>query len=363
MERNYFDQLMENNSRKLTLSSNKECSSYMLKNQNGLAIELLSSGASIKSIRVPYKPNETRNIALTFQNNSDYANNSLYLGATLGPTAGRIKNATLPILDKHFLLDANDGNNHLHGGSHNVSFQNWNIQSYQDDKDCSSVVFDIFLPDQLDGYPGNRTIKATYRLGNDNKLYVLYEATSDQATYFNLSNHVYFNLFGDPKRALEQTLFINSNQYITSDAQHLPVVISSTKKSGFAFSSPKVIREQLKSFSNEQQLVHGKGFNHSFILNEENSSPRASIRNTVDDIGVNIYSDSKCIHFYSGGFINHDYILESNMKTQPSCGIALEPQDVPAVQSPPELNYLITSPNKTYTRSICYEFFWKGSRL
>lgn len=349
---------MKNKSDKLTIISNNDSTSYLLKNQNGLIIELLPTGASISRIEIPYKANESRNIALTFQNISDYSNNSLYLGATLGPSAGRIKNAILPISEKRFTLDANDGPNSLHGGSHNVSFQEWNILTYKDTKDYTSITFGISLPDGLDGYPGNRNIKATYCLDNHNKLFIFYEAISDLATYFNLSNHVYFNLFHDPAKALEQKLYINSNHYISIDKNHLPLKKCPLENTPFDFSRSKTIKSQIELFPKNEQLLHGKGFNHSFILNGDIASPNTSIQNSEDGIGVNIYSDAKCMHFYSGGFINHDYVLENNINTQPSCGIALEPQNVPPISSNENLNYTITQANEIYTRTICYEFIW-----
>jgi aldose 1-epimerase len=48
--------------------------------------------------------------------------------------------------------------------------------------------------DGEEGYPGTLTAKVTYSIGDNYDLNIHYEATTDQSTPVNLTNHAYFNL-------------------------------------------------------------------------------------------------------------------------------------------------------------------------
>ena len=47
------------------------------------------------------------------------------------------------------------------------------------------------------GYHGNLTLTVTYGWSEDNELSILYEASTDADTLFNVTNHGYFNLNGE----------------------------------------------------------------------------------------------------------------------------------------------------------------------
>lgn len=122
---------------------------------DGFSVTLCSIGAS------PYSDGDLKNIALAFDEDIAYFSNSLYAGATLAPCAGRISHGKLSINDSVYSLSLNENNAHtLHGGFHNASFKNWELISAETSDESATVIFKIILEDGLDGFPGNRKIKA-----------------------------------------------------------------------------------------------------------------------------------------------------------------------------------------------------------
>lgn len=320
---------------------------YMIKNHNGMKVELLRTGATIHRILVPHSGG-LQNIVLTFQDQQDYLNNTLYLGATLGPTAGRIRNGVLPINDERHQLTTNSASHHLHGGLSNVSFQNWTVVEYSD----YHIIFSLFLRDGLDGYPGNRTIHVTYTLDADDRLVICYQAFSDKDTYFNLSNHTYFNL-GSP--VLEHHLYINADYYIKNDDEHIPLEFSKVSSTPFDFTTAATLKEQIEKYPNAHQIQCAKGYNHAFSLNRPNrsTSPCASLTHQNCNFQVDLYTDAPGLVIYSGGFIDNNYLLEQGFSSS-SCGIAMEAQQFPDAPNHTAFSYEITKADVPYTRSICY---------
>ena len=50
--------------------------------------------------------------------------------------------------------------------------------------------------DGEEGFPGELDVSVEFRLGDDDRLELLYEAVSDRPTVVNLTNHCYWNLAG-----------------------------------------------------------------------------------------------------------------------------------------------------------------------
>lgn len=383
---------------------------------DGFSVTLCSIGASIRQILFPASDGDLKNIALAFDEDTDYFSNSLYAGATLAPCAGRISHGRLSINDSVYSLSLNENNTHtLHGGSHNASFKNWELVSAEiDTKDnfdnrlissdkysthtnatdsfsietttdiCSAqhnhtlvesatVVFRIILEDGLDGFPGKREIKAIYTLKEDHTLTLRYEAISDKDTYFNISNHTYFNLSGDySSSALTHKLQIQADKYICNTPDFIPESISSVKNTPFDFRRSISLLEQMQTYPNDIQLKRNQGFNHEFILNHDSPNHDKNERiamplpspNTPDlictspdnSIQLRITSDSPCVVLYSGGYLENGIKLKDKQLTSPGCALAFEFQDYLDAPGNFDFPYHITKAGELWNRQICYRF-------
>lgn len=78
-----------------------------LENQN-IKVCLSSIGAAIRSIDIVLSNHTVRRIPLCFAEEYPWRQNPFYSGATLAPTAGRVKDGYLPIGSRIYTLSKNE---------------------------------------------------------------------------------------------------------------------------------------------------------------------------------------------------------------------------------------------------------------
>lgn len=330
--------------------------SFTLKNDNGIEVTIISAGASIRRLIVPDFYGKKENIVLSFKDEKLYFNNPLYAGAILGPVAGRISDGRLPLCGTAFQLTRNDGANHLHGGKNSLSFLNWQLQSQGQNPDTgeSVLVFQASLPDGTDGFPGNRHFTASYSLNRENQLTLVYEAVSDKDTYFNLSNHSYFNLSGDfTESALNQELLIDAEQYVANNEEHLPIGFEPVGHTPFDFRTPHTLAAHMEAYPKHPQLLNALGYNNGFAL----STPKATLFHKKSGRCMELTTNAPCIVLYSGGYIPKGLPLADSFFSSPSCAIALEAQDFPNAPNCPAFAFSFTKAHEVYRCLIQYRFF------
>ncbi|MEG1967896.1 MAG: galactose mutarotase, partial [Clostridia bacterium] len=184
-------------------------------NGNGMRVGLCPVGAAIDKVYVPDRHGKFANVALTPASPRDGS----YAGATLAPFAGRIANSMLRLGAQSYALVPNEGRHQLHGGAHNLSSAVWEVDSL----DAVHCRFRAFAADGLDGFPGNRTFTAEYKLSEQNRLDLVLTAQTDQPTRVNLSNHAYWQLGGGfaANAALLQQLCIKAQRVYRNNAEHI----------------------------------------------------------------------------------------------------------------------------------------------
>ncbi|MDO4443920.1 MAG: aldose epimerase family protein [Bacillota bacterium] len=333
-----------------------------LQTSTNIHAEISSVGAALVGWYLPDSFGNLDNVVLSFADPADYLHNSVFAGAVLGPNAGRLSNSILDIHKTRYHLTANDNSNNLHGGSRNLSFQNWTIAKCIQKQGYASVLLETTLPDTLDGFPGNRSFQAQYTLYENGSLELELSAATDAATYINLSNHTYFQLSGDfSQSALKQSLFISAEKYIANNSQHLPENILPVENSPFDFRTPTCILELIRRFPNDPQLANALGYNNGFLLNTgKTDAPAAILSDSVSGRTIRLHTDAPCLVLYSGGYLeNGPAILNCQNKKihlSPSCAIALEAQDFPDAPSNPLFSCKFLLPGQLWKRKIFWEF-------
>ena len=140
-------------------------------------------------------------------------------GKTIGRYANRIARGTFVLDGTTYTLPTNEGRNTLHGGPDGFSKRTWEIVA----QDAMSVTFGLHSPDGDQGFPGALDCRVRYTWSDDDALRIDDEATTDRPTVVNFTNHVYFNLSGDPGRAIaHHRLVIPASQYTPLDDESIP---------------------------------------------------------------------------------------------------------------------------------------------
>ena len=131
---------------------------YTLTNNNHMSVRFLDYGGIITEINVPDKNQHIENVVLGFKRYTDYENNNNFLGAIVGPVAGRIQGASFTLEDSIYSLDANEGAHHIHSGSGGFHQVIWETSPFQ----TADTVMepDDRLHNLLSPYPESRNPQA-----------------------------------------------------------------------------------------------------------------------------------------------------------------------------------------------------------
>lgn len=307
-----------------------------LKNSNGMEVCLTNYGARIVSLCVPDKNGKPTDVVLGYDNIRQYAdtlNSPSDFGSCVGRYANRIKNAKLVVEGKTYNLRPNDHGNCLHGGA-NSGWQNkvYDVQAKTD----SSIVFAITSPDGDNGFPGTVKATATYTLKSDNTLDIVFQATTDQETVVNMTNHSYFNLNGDPsKKGENQIMYINADSFTPSDSLYIPTgEVKSVEGTPMDFRKPHALSEHINDFSYEQ-IKNATGYDHNWVLNTfkngkgDDKTVAASLYSPVTGVQLEVFTNEPGIQVYTGNFQGTGIPCKHGIKYPKHVSVCFESQKFP----------------------------------
>ena len=177
-----------------TLPTGEETGLYTI-SCGGITACVTDYGAALVRLLVPDAMGRTADVVLGFDDCNGYrTGNGAFLGATVGRNANRLKGAAFDLNGRTHNLTPNEGANNLHSGPDHYYLRLWKVLEHTD----TAIRLELFSPDGDQGFPGNATIRVTYRLDGAGCLHIVYDAVSDQDTIFNLTNRSYFNLAKRP---------------------------------------------------------------------------------------------------------------------------------------------------------------------
>lgn len=336
-----------------TTINGKETKLYTLKNKNGMEVQLSNYGGRILSIQVPDAKGEMADVLLGFNTLKEYETNEY--NAVVGPYANRIANGQFSIGDATYQLSTADNGNCLHNGA--IGFKHSMFDATQQG---NTVEMTINSPDGEFGFPGNKIVKVTYTLTDDNALKIDYKATTDAACPFNLTNHAYFNLKGEGNGdILGHVMYIDADSTTTIDSELIPTgEIVSIKGGDLDFTTPTVIGKRINSDSDFIKL--GMGYDHNFILNKNQHDHEMTLAARVEEPTsgrvLEVYTTEPAIQFYSGNFQDGTLTGKSGNKYQRRTGFCLETQHYP--DSPNHANFPNTqlNPGEVLHSTTIYKF-------
>ena len=177
--------------------------------------EITNYGAALVSLFV-----DGLDVALGYDDVSGYERQGGYIGAVVGRNANRVGGSKFKLNEADVLLPANEGKNCLHSGFDGWSHRLWDVTAHTD----ASLTLSIHSPDGDQGFPGNADVSVTYTIEN-NALVIAYEAVSDRDTVFNLTNHAYFNLYGQHRPEKEVDLVLREREEAQKKTELLTSVL------------------------------------------------------------------------------------------------------------------------------------------
>jgi aldose 1-epimerase len=334
---------------------------YTLKNNNGVEMEVITFGGRITSLKVPNKDGKLENVVLGFNNLEDYLRpDDPYFGALIGRYGNRIAKGKFSLNGEEYSLAKNNGANHLHGGVIGFDRVVWEVTPMESENG-PSLKLKYLSKDGEEGYPGNLKVTVVYTLTDENNLEVSYEATTDKTTIVNLTQHAYFNLSGDfSKPILDHEITINADNYVPVDDTLIPIgELADVTNTPFDFRTAKSIGRDIEN--KNDQLVKGKGFDHCWVLNEQDKGIRwaASVFQPESGRLLEIYTDQPGIQFYTGNFLDATLPMPNGGTYAYRTGFCLETQHYPDSPNQKDFPSVVLNPGETYKSKTIFKFLVK----
>lgn len=331
-------------------------------------ISFIPRGAVIQSLVV-----KGINIVQGFDTQEEYEEyNSPFFGVTVGRVANRTKGARLDSVNgREYVLAANDGANHLHGGKVGWDKRVWDgpkpvglreIPGLENLEGGESVAFTLTSEDGDEGYPGTVEVAVVYTTGTQKVggkecviLAMDYEAKlvgGADETVINMTNHSYFNLSGQDTIA-DTNFTLPTNQYLAVDDGLIPT--------GKIEPFPGVNANQAVLMGAKEPNI-----DHCFVLNTDPSSVPLDTRSEPlrlnlqahhagSGVHLDVLSTEPTFQVYTGDGIN---VPEVNGKPArgPRAGFCCEPaRYVNAANVPEWKNMVLLKKGDTYGARIVYK--------
>ena len=332
---------------------------YILSNPGGMSVSVLDYGCVIKNIIVPAK-NGPVDVVLGHDTMADYENDftssgSTCCGAFVGRYANRIENAVFTVGGKTYQLQANNGPNHLHGGTKNFANRLWESRV-----ETNRVVMSLLSEDGDQNYPGELNVEAVFDFDDDNALEITYLAKTDKTTVVNLTNHVYFNLAGDGSGSiLDHELRLNSSKVLEMNDKQIP-----TGKLLDAAGTPQDFR-QFRPFrpgigSEFNHIRDFKGYDHPFVIDGWQPNILGEVgelREKGSGRCVKILSSQPSVMVYTGNWLAGGCPeTKTGGRYNDYDGVAIECQNYPDAVNHPDFPSPLLRPGELYCQKIVFRF-------
>ena len=290
-------------------------------------------------------------------NSADGFKNSTepYFGATIGRVGNRIAKGKFTLNGKEYTIPVNNGANTLHGGIKGFQDVVWTANKIND----QTIVLTYSSPDMEQGFPGNLEVKVTYSVTSEQAIKMEYEATTDQPTVVNLTNHAFFNLNGEGSGTiLNHLVQFNANLFTPVNSGLIPLgEQKEVKGTPFDFTTPHTIGERINVENN--QLKNGSGYDHNFVLNETKRNGMnyvGSITGDKSGIAMDVYTEEPGVQFYSGNFMKGENTFKSGATDDYRTAFALETQHFPDSPNHSKFPSITLNPKEKYHTISIYKF-------
>lgn len=314
---------------------------YSMKNE-ALEVRFLNIGGVLTKIAMAEDQYE-QNLVLNYDHIESYFNNGCYLNAIIGRTSNRIKNGQFTINNQTYQLDLNNGPNNLHGGAQCLTYADFEVTEVDSGYELTTV-----LPHQAEGFPGNLSVKVRYTL-EQNSFIVSYEATTDQDTIVNLTQHAYFNLSGNLSTNIYNHELQIKADYIAEIDDNLSfteklIPVSNTL---FDFNTPTIVNPETKEVL--PLFEKASGYDHLYLLSD--TKDVVTFKDLTSNRTLKVSTTSPSMQFYAGNFLTEDLVFENGRHGERHLGACFETHLVPF-----DFESQLLKPGEAYSQSTTFTF-------
>ena len=334
-----------------------EVTQYTITNGNGTECSLIDLGAAWVTMKVRDRNGTFADVVIGYDNAEAYYHNPTSCGECVGRNANRIGGAAFELEGIRYQLAKNNNDNNLHSGP-----DKWVTHLFKgslpDGEAGNSVRFTKFSPDGEQGFPGNLDFSVTYTLTEEDALRIVYEASADQTTVINPTNHAYFNLAGNGSGdILQQEVWINADAFTPADQWSIPTgEIRPVAGTPFDFTEKKKIGRDIGA--DYDQLKFANGYDHNFALNEQGTGLRhaALLTDPVSGRRMDVYTDLPGMQFYTGNGLKNTYPGKDGADYLPRTGVCFETQYYPDAVNKPDWQQPVFKKGQVYRSETVYSF-------
>ena len=280
---------------------------FTLENSKGTKLIVSNLGAAVISLFVKDKNGNMQDVVLGYENISDYLTDEFYLGTVVGRYANRIAGNTVVIDNLVYHISSKNGDYHLHGGNVGFNKKLFEVFPFQNSS-TTGILFKYTSPHLEEGFPGELNLEVIYTLDEEDAWTIEYKAVSDKTTIINLTQHVYFNLSGNPSLGIDKhSLKLNSSFYLPVNNSQVPTgKIAEVKNTVFDFTETKALTKHI--YEDDEQLILGNGYDHSFVLENESTSRlkhAAFVKEETTSIQMDVFTTEPSVHLYTGNYLKN----------------------------------------------------------
>jgi aldose 1-epimerase len=341
-----------------TLPDGRAVERVVLRGADGFEVRVISFGAALQALISPDADGCCDDIVLGHDNLADYLAERRFFGATVGRYANRIANARFVLDGKEVQLAANDGANALHGGPDGFDRKLWDITDIDDGAE-PGVTLAYTSAHGEEGYPGRLVVHLTYRLTGPSELSLSFAARTDRPTIVNLTNHSFFNLEGAAadRSILDHRLTVAASHFLAIDpaAIPLPEPPRPVAVTPFDFREATPIGRRISD--DDQQLKHGRGYDHTFCLDNGRALDLAARLEAPHSRRIlELLTDQPGLQVYSGNHLDGSIRGKRGRLYRQSHAICLEPHIWPDAPNRAEYPSPRLAPDEVYRHQTVYRF-------
>ena len=320
-----------------------------LSNDNGMSVDLLTLGATMRSIIVPDKHGTPTDVLLGYDTPQHYLDYTAYVGGCIGRIANRIGGASFNLDGQQWQITPNqDNTHHLHGGAFGYDKRLWDYEIK--DGFVTFVLEDLHLEE---GYPGDLHVEVSFALTEDNRLYITHQATTDRTTIVNITNHPYFNLNGHNSNTVDEHLVrVDAQFYTPATAANIP-----TGEIRSVTGTPLDLRyaARLGDCIHHPSLSGTRGLDHNYVLPDGDIRPIATLWSLESGISLDVSTTLPGFQIYTGGFLG-EQDGKDGATYHNHYGVAMEPQFFPNAVNFPHFPSTMLRAGEAYNHRIEYHF-------